>query len=75
MGKNGVVGTLTVSPVVLSNNRGNSHGDSNEAIMIDTNPDDVEPCEATLGGTPRSTLATAGACEPVNGPDPWFDRR
>jgi hypothetical protein len=52
------------------------HGDTNEAVLIDSQKDNVEPSETASRCPPRTTLTTAAFCPPVERPDPfdWLDR-
>lgn len=42
------VGTFAVSFEVLGHNCRYGHGDTNEAVVIYTNPDDIKPRQTTL---------------------------
>jgi len=41
--KHDAVGALAVTTKVLRHDRSNRHGDSNKAVVINTNPDNIEP--------------------------------
>lgn len=73
MSKNRRVGALAVAAIVLSENGGNGHGNADEAVLVDADPDDVEPGEAALGSAPGAPLSTAALGEPVDGQDPALD--
>ncbi len=45
MSKYGAVRALTIPVKVLSYNGNDSHGDAYEAVVVDADPDDVEPCQ------------------------------
>lgn len=72
--KNGRVGALAVAAIVLSENGGNGHSNTNKAVLIDADPDNVEPGEAALWSAPGASLSTAALGEPVNRQDPALDR-
>lgn len=65
--KNGRVGALAVAAIVLSENGGNGHGNTDEAVLVDADPDDVEPGEAALWSAPGTSVPTAALGEPVDG--------
>ena len=68
------VGALTVLIKVLRDNRCNSPRDANKAVMVDADPYDIEPRQATPRCPPRPALSTAASTEPIQGPDPRLDR-
>ena len=68
--KDGAVGALAVSLKVLGHNGRDGHGNSDEAVVVDADPDDVEPRQAALGRAPGAPVAAAALCEPVEGPNP-----
>lgn len=75
MGKDGVVRGFAVAVVVLSHHGGYSHGHSDKAVVIYTNPDNVEPCQPALWRPPSTTIASAAFGKPGDGPHPWLDGR
>lgn len=73
MRKRRAIGTFAVALKVLSDDGCNSHGYANDTVVVDADPIDVEPCQATLGGPPRAALTPAAGGKPVHGPDPVLD--
>lgn len=73
MSKDGAVGALAISIEILRHNSNNSHGDTNEDVMVNTDPDYVEPCQAGIWCSPTTTLATTTLGEPVYGYYPRLD--
>lgn len=71
--ENGTVGAFAVLFKVLGDDGGNGHGDADKAVLVDTNPVDVEPGEAACGGAPDTALLTATGGKPVDGHDPGLD--
>lgn len=71
--KHRTVGALAVASKVLSHDGRDGHGDTDEAVVVDADPDDIEPREAALGRAPGATLAAAAGAEPIDGPDPGLD--
>lgn len=61
---------FTVTLVVLSHNRNDRHGDPYEAVVVDADPDDVEPGEAALGCSPRAPVSSTYVLEPAHWQDP-----
>lgn len=74
MAKDGRVGTFAVPVKVLGDDSRDGHGHADEAVVVNTDPVNVEPSETAFGSTPRSALATTALCEPVYRHDPRFDR-
>lgn len=74
MCKDWTVGAFAVTVKVLSHDGGDGHGNSDEAVVVNADPNDVEPCEAALGGPPGSTLAATALVHPSDGPHPRFHR-
>lgn len=71
--KDGAVGAFTVAVKLLRQDSRDGHGDANEAVVVDADPDDVEPSQAALGRPPRTALTATALGEPINGQDPGFD--
>lgn len=72
--EHGAVGALAVSVKVLGCDGRDGHGNADEAVVVDADPDDVEPGQAALGGSPRPSRAAAALGQPAQGPDPRLDR-
>ena len=73
MRKKGAVGALAVALKVLCDDGRHRHGDADEAVVIDADPDNVEPRQAVARGPPGATLAAAALSEPADGPNPGLD--
>lgn len=73
MSEDRVVGAFAVAVEVLRHNRRDGHGNTDEDVVVDTNPVDVEPGQSALGGAPWPPLTTTAFREPGQGPDPGFD--
>jgi len=73
MAKDGTIGALTIPIKVLRDDGRDGHGDTDEAVMVDADPVDVEPRQAALGGAPGPAFAAAAFLEPVKGPHPGLD--
>lgn len=71
--KDGAVGAFAVLFKVLGDDGGNGHGDTDKAVLVDTNPVDVEPGEAALGRAPGTALTAAAGGKPVDWQDPGLD--
>lgn len=63
-------GALAVHLEMLRHNGNNSHDHSYEAVMVDSDPDDVEPGQAALGGPPRVLVSSTAFREPIQWPHP-----
>lgn len=66
MRKERTQGALAIDFVVLCHNSNNRHGDTYEAVMIDTNPYDIEPRQAAVGCPPRALVSSTAFGEPVH---------
>lgn len=66
-------GAFAVEFVVLCHNSDNRHGNSYEAIVVDADPDDVEPGQAAFGCPPRASISSTAFGEPVNWCDPGLN--
>lgn len=73
MSEDWAVRTFAITLKILCHDSRNSHGDSDEAIMIYADPDDIEPSETARRCSPRSSLATA-LSKPIHWPYPRFYR-
>lgn len=73
MGEVGAVGALAIAVVFVRHNGGDGHGNTNEAVVVDSDPDDVEPGETADGRAPWPPVASAALLEPVERPYPFFD--
>lgn len=74
MTKNWTVRTFAIPFKVLRYNCGYRHGNTNETVVVDTNPNNIKPSQAALRCSPNATLATTAFGEPINRQDPWLDR-
>jgi protein tyrosine phosphatase (PTP) superfamily phosphohydrolase (DUF442 family) len=54
---------FAVFPKILSNDSCDSHSDTNETVLVNTRPDDIEPSQPTSRRSP-SVATTMG--EPVD---------
>ncbi|KAK5633832.1 hypothetical protein RRF57_009546 [Xylaria bambusicola] len=66
--------TLTISAKILRYNCSDSHGDAYEAVLVYTDPDDVEPGKPRFWCPPTATITTTAFSEPVHGYKPRLDR-
>lgn len=73
MTENRAVGAFAVSVKVLCDDSGNGHGDADEAVMVNTDPNDVEPSETTPGRAPGPAFTAAALFEQGDREDPLFD--
>lgn len=73
MCKQRTIGGLAISAKVLRNSSGDCHGNPDNAVLVDSDPGDVEPRQAALGTLQRPALATATESEPVHRPHPILD--
>lgn len=71
--KDRAVGAFAVLFKVLGNDSRNGHGDTDKAVVVDTNPVNIEPGQAALRRAPWPALAAAALGEPADGHDPGFD--
>lgn len=74
MRKERTVGTLAIPVEVLSGYRRDRHGDTDKAVVVNTDPNNIEPSQAAPGSPPGASLTAATLCEPVERPDPTLDR-
>ena len=74
MPKYGTVRTLAITAKVLRHDGSDGHGNSDEAVMIDADPDDIEPGQTALWRPPRASFASTAGLEPVQRPNPGFHR-
>lgn len=58
---------------VLCHHSRDGHRNAHKAVVVDADPDDIEPRQTTLGRAPRPALTTAALGEPIQRPDPRFD--
>lgn len=72
MSEYGAVRALAIPLKILRHDSRNGHGDSDEAVMIDADPDDIEPGQTALGCPPRPSLTATALGKPVYRPYPWF---
>lgn len=70
MPKHGGVGGLAVFTKILRDNRGYSHGNSDEAVLVDARPHNIEPRQAAPRGAPRAPLPPAAFLKPVDRENP-----
>lgn len=71
--EHGAVGALAVTAKVLRNDSSDGHGDADKAVLVDADPDDVEPSQAAGRHAPGSTLAATAFLKPVDGSHPLLD--
>ena len=71
--KDWAVRTLAVLAKVLRDDGGDGHSHTDEAVMIDADPDDVKPSQSARGRSPRTPLAAAALGEPADGQNPRLD--
>lgn len=57
---------------VLCNDGGDGHADSDEAVLEDCDPDDVEPGESASRRPQPAVLSPGAFLEPSHGPNPWL---
>lgn len=74
MSKDGAVRALAISVKVLCYNSDDGHGDTYEAVLVDTNPNYVEPRQSRFRRSPATALATATLSKPVHGYNPRLNR-
>jgi hypothetical protein len=74
MGENGIIGALAIALKVLCHDGGDGHGDPDEAILVDADPNNVEPGQAAFWSPPRAPLAATALGKPTDGQDPLLDR-
>lgn len=72
--KHRAIGALAVSVKILQDNCRYGHGHANKAIVIDSNPDDIEPSQAALGYPPNTSLPATALGKPINWQNPLLDR-
>lgn len=58
---------------MLRQDGGDGHGNSDKAILIHADPDNVEPGKTALRGAPRASLSAAALGKPVDRQDPRRD--
>lgn len=63
---------FTVLVKILSNHSRNSHRDPNEAVLVNTSPNDIEPSQSAPRCSPRSSLSSTTSREPVDRQDPFL---
>jgi hypothetical protein len=72
------VGALAILPKVLRDHRRDCRSYSNEAVLVNTDPYDIEPCQTTFRNPPGSfhlpIPPTATPLEPGKRPEPVSDR-
>ena len=73
MSKHGRIAALAVPVKVLRSDGADSHCDSDEAIVVYPDPDDIEPRQTALRRAPGAPLAAAASREPVQRPHPRLD--
>lgn len=73
MCKHRAVGAFAVPIKIVCDDSSDGHGHANEAVVVDPDPVDVEPRQATYGSPPRAALTTAAPGKPVQGPHPLLD--
>lgn len=73
MSKVGTVGALAITIVVFGYHSYNSHSYANKAIVVDSDPDYVEPGKAALGRTPAAPFSSTAFLGPIHGPNPGLD--
>ena len=73
MTKDWAVGAFTIPVKVLRDDGRNGHGDANKAVVVDSDPVNVEPCKTALGSPPGTSLLAAARREPVDGPYPGLN--
>lgn len=69
------VGAFAVAVIVLGYDGGNGHGHADKAVVVDADPDDVEPGEAALRRPPAAPISSTTFLEPIYRPDPILDGR
>ena len=74
MRKERAVGTLAVPVKILGDHGRDRPGNADEAVVVDADPNNVEPRQAAPWCPPGTSLATAALGEPVDGPYPGPDR-
>lgn len=62
----------TISFEVLGDNRCDSHRDTDEAVLEDRDPDDIEPSQTTSGSTQPAIFSSSAFLEIFHRPDPWL---
>ena len=68
------IGALAISAEILRYHGSNSHSNSNEAVVIDADPDNVEPGQATLWCPPWTPFTSAASFEPIDWQHPGLYR-
>lgn len=74
MGKDWTIGAFAIAVKILCNDGGDGHGNSDEAVVVNADPNNVEPCQSALGCSPRPALAATALVHPGDGPYPWLHR-
>lgn len=69
------VGAFAIAIVVFGYNGCDSHGHTDKAVVVDSDPDDVEPGEAALRRPPAAPISSAAFLEPIYRQDPFLDWR
>lgn len=74
MPKHGRITTLAVLSMILGQYRRDSHGHSHEAVVVNPDPDNVEPRQPAPRRPPRTLPVPAAALgHPVHRPHPVLD--
>lgn len=50
----------------------NGHGDTNETVLEDCNPDDIEPSQTTSRCAQPAVVSSSAFLKVLHGPDPWL---
>jgi hypothetical protein len=74
MSKDGAVRALAISVKMLRHNGDDGHGNTYEAVLVDTNPNYVEPRQPRFRRSPTTTIPTAALGKPVQGYNPRLYR-
>lgn len=73
MPKDRTVGALAVSVMVLRYDGRYGHRNANKAVVVDTDPQDVEPGQTAFWHPPYPSLSTTALGKPVDRHDPRLD--
>ncbi len=72
MRKNGRIRRFTVFIEILGKHGCYCHSDPNEAVLVNTRPNDIEPSQATPWRPRAASIPTTASLEPADWQDPWL---
>lgn len=67
------VGAFAVAIVLVTNNGSDGHGNTYKAVVVNSDPNDIEPGETADGRAPWAPVAATTLLEPVERPYPFLD--